>query len=204
MHYNAPVVTMRQAFVLPFGLTILLAGVLNSCANAEPRLQPPFSDIIPPCESTEAAQKRWFEQPDSRPLFNEWPIDAGAERACKGDDIKLWMRVYHFATEADAGLFAKTCDHIAEIDEHCYQEDDWPSFLGHAPDEAYSFILKEVELDPSVTWGIYFRVGRWVGHYEVEDRSAYWTDWYSTISPAQWGTVYTAIEQTIPHLRRQG
>ena len=184
-------------------LVIALGGVLvvllSSCSE-EDRLEPPFSDIIPSCKSTEAMQKAWFEHSEAY-LSDDWRVEASGARACKGKDLKLWMDIYRFTDEEEAHAFVSTCDRISEIDEYCYDEGDWPDFLPNRPDEAYSYTIN-YDVEACFEVAIFFRVGRWAGKYAVQDTSVYGTD-FCTFSPTAWGTLWDTIDETIPRLQAQ-
>jgi hypothetical protein len=113
------------------------------------------------------------------------------------------MEIYRFTDEEEAHVFASTCDRINEIDQYCYDEYDqggWPDFVNR-PDEVYSYTIKSVY--DCVETGFFFRVGRWVGQYIVEDTSIYETEWCSTVSATLLSTLWDTIDETIPRLQAQ-
>lgn len=156
------------AFMLASVVTLPLAA----CKSPE-SIASPFSDILP--NSVPSAPDLWFEDTQVKGSFyTENEIIEHYERAFKGEDVKFWADILVFADVTSAREFID--GQLGEGYFTVRQSGELPlSVVESKPDQSIFWVISReptfIEGDEdehgAETYGVLFRVGRYVGDYSI-------------------------------------
>ena len=164
---------MRHGSLLfTFILATLVTLPLLSCKSSE-SIEPPFSNILP--QSVPVATELWFEHTQVKGNFyTENEIIEHYERAFKGDGVKFWADILVFASVESAHRFVDGQSNEDYFTSKQYGELPL-SVVESKPDQSMFWVINSeptfIEGDEdehgAESYGVFFRVGRYVGHYSV-------------------------------------